>query len=83
MLKRKSKRDHGKIKLSNYFKEFKEGDKVTVIRELSVQPKFPKNIQGRTGIVNNKKGSSYVVKIKDLNKEKTYIIHPVHLRGLK
>jgi len=83
MIKRKRQREHGKIKLSKYFQDFKKGDKVAVVRELSVQPKFPKQLQGRCGVVEGKRGRSYIVKIKDLNKEKTYIIHPVHLRRLK
>ena len=83
MLKRKSIRDKGKLKLSNYFKNFEKGDRVAVKRELSLQPKFPKKLQGRSGIVDEKKGSSYIVKINDLNKEKKYIIHPVHLKKLK
>jgi len=83
MIKRKRIRNKGKIKLSMYFQDFKEGDRVTVIKELAVQPKFPKRLQGRTGRVEGKRGSSYIVKIKDLNKEKTYIIHPVHLKKLK
>lgn len=74
---------HGKISLSNYFQEFKEGERVAVIRELAVQPKFPRQLQGRSGVVSGKRGDSYIVKINDLNKEKTYIIHPVHLKKLK
>jgi len=83
MMKRKRQREHGKIKLSKYFQDFVAGDKVAVVRELAVQPKFPKQLQGRSGVVEGKRGRSYIVKIKDLNKEKTYIIHPVHLRKLK
>ncbi|MBT4135695.1 50S ribosomal protein L21e [archaeon] len=83
MLKRKSMKTHGKISLSNYFQEFKEGERVAVIRELAVQPKFPRQLQGRSGVVSGKRGDSYIVKINDLNKEKTYIIHPVHLKKLK
>ncbi len=83
MIKRKRQREHGKIKLSNYFQEFKKGQRVAVVRELSVQPKFPKQLQGKSGVIGSKRGNSYIVKIKDLNKEKTYIIHPVHLKGLK
>jgi len=83
MNKRKKLRDHGKVKLSNYFQEFKEGERIAVVRELSTNPKFPKQLQGRSGVVNGKRGSYYVVEIKDLNKSKTYIIHPVHLRRLK
>jgi len=83
MLKRKKIREKGKIRLSNYFQEFKQGERVAVVRELAVQPKFPKQLQGRSGVIESKRGTSYIVKIKDLNKEKTYIIHPVHLRRLK
>ncbi len=83
MIKRKRQREHGKIKLSRWFQDFKKGDKIAIIRELSVQPKFPKQLQGRSGIIESKRGNSFIVKIKDLNKEKTYIIHPVHLKKLK
>lgn len=83
MIKRKRQREHGKIKLSRWFQDFKKGDKVGVIRELSVQPKFPKQLQGRSGVIESKRGNSFIVKIKDLNKEKIYIIHPIHLKKLK
>ena len=83
MIKRKQMKTRGKLSLSNYFQEFKNGDRVSVVREHAVQPKFPTTIQGRSGVINGKRGSSYIVKIKDLNKEKIYIIHPIHLRRLK
>jgi len=83
MIKRKRQREQGKIKLSRYFQKLKKGDKIAVIRELSIQPKFPKRLQGRSGIIECKRGNSYMVKINDLNKEKSYIIHPAHLRRLK
>ncbi len=83
MIKRKNHRMHGKLPLSRYFQEFDSGDRVSIVRELSVQPRFPKQIQGRSGVVEGKRGSHYVVKINDLNKEKIYIIHPVHLKKLK
>jgi large subunit ribosomal protein L21e len=83
MKKRKILREHGKIKLSNYFQEFEEGTRVAVIMEQSLNPKFPKQIQGRTGIIVGRRGRSYLIKMNDLNKEKTYIIHPVHLKKIK
>jgi len=83
MIKRKRQREHGKIKLSRWFQDFKKEDKVAIVRELSVQPKFPKQLQGRSGVIESKRGDSFIVKIKDLNKEKTYIIHPIHLKKLK
>lgn len=83
MIKRKQLRQHGKIRLSHYFQKFKEGDKVCVIREHSLNPKFPTQIQGRSGIISGKRGSSYIIKINDLNKEKVYIVHPAHLRKVR
>lgn len=83
MIKRKPLKTRGKISFSNYFQEFKEGDRVAVVRELAVRPKFPSTIQGRSGVIEGKRGSSYIVKINDLNKVKFYIIHPIHLRRLK
>lgn len=83
MIKRKSFKEHGKIKLSRYFQELKEGDRITVIKELSLNPKFPKTLQGRSGKISGKRGNSYIIKMNDLNMEKTYIIHPVHLKKLK
>lgn len=83
MIKRKNHRTQGKIKFSEYFQELNEGDKVAVVQELTLIPKFPKKLQGRSGTVKSKRGHSYLVEIKDLNKEKTYIIHPVHLKKLK
>ena len=82
MNKRKKVRTKGKVKFSEYFQEFKEGERVAVVKELSQIPKFPKTLQGRSGVVDGKRGKSYIVKINDLNKEKSYIIHPVHLRRL-
>jgi len=83
MIKRKNIKTRGKIKFSEYFQEFNDGDRVTVKREHSLQPKFPKTIQGRSGVVSGKRGESYIVKIKDFKMEKSYIIHPIHLRRLK
>lgn len=83
MAKRKSVRTRGKLQLSKYFQEFKEGDSVAVIREKSIKSSFPVRLQGRTGIVEVKRGKSYVVKIKDQAKEKRFIIEPIHLKKIK
>ena len=75
MIKRKPIRERGKVRLRDYFRKFEIGERVSVKRELSVQPKFPKALQGRTGLIDGKRGSCYIVKIKDFDKEKKYIIH--------
>ena len=82
MLKRKKAKTHGKLSLSQYFKEFKEGDRVAIVREQSLNPAFPKRIQGNSGVVVGKKGSACVLKVYDRNELKTYVIKPMHLRKL-
>lgn len=83
MSKRKSVRTRGKLQLSRYFQEFKKGDSVAVVKEKAIKSSFPVRLQGRTGIIEVKQGKSYVVKIKDQNKEKSFIIEPIHLKKIK
>lgn len=83
MNKGKQIRERGKIRLSEYFKELKEGDVVAVVKEASLSSNFPKRIQGRTGTIESKRGRAFIVKLKDLNEEKRYIIEPIHLKRLK
>jgi len=70
-------------KISKIFQELKEGDRVAIIRDISENPRFPKRMQGRSGKIESKRGKAYIVKIKDYNKEKRFIIKPVHLKKLK
>jgi len=83
MSKRKSVRTRGKLQLSRYFQELKNGDSVSVIREKSVKSSFPERLQGRTGVIEGKRGKVYIVKIKDINKEKKFLVEPIHLKKIK
>lgn len=83
MSKRKKVRTRGKLQLSRYFQELKEGDRVSITRESSVKSSFPERLQGRTGLIVDKRGKAYIIKVKDQNKEKKFIIEPIHLRKLK
>ncbi len=83
IMKNKNIRNRGKLSLSQYFKELKEGDIVAVKKELSVGSNFPKRLQGRSGVVEAKRGRAYVIKIKDIEKEKRFLIEPIHLKKLK
>jgi large subunit ribosomal protein L21e len=82
MIARKSMKSRGKIQLSLYFQELKNGDKVAIVREQSAEPKFPERIQGKTGVIMGKKGESYVIRLMDGNEAKTYVIKPIHLKKL-
>jgi len=81
-MKKKSTRTKGKISFSRYFQEFREGDKVSVVRELSIPANIPDRYQGRTGVIDGKRGRSYIVLIKDNDKPKKFIIQPIHLRKI-
>lgn len=82
MVKRKNIREAGKISFSRAFQDFKAGDRVSVVAEKAKQPIFPKRIQGRCGVVEERRGNSFIVSINDLNKEKKFIINPVHLKKI-
>ncbi len=82
--KRKRIKERGKIRFSEYFKELKTGDKVALKREQSVmEVGFHERMQGRTGVVVGKQGRSYIVKVKDINKEKTLILPAIHLKRIE
>ena len=83
MGKKKPVRTRGKLQLSKYFQELKEGEFVSVVREPSLNASFPERLQGRTGSVESKRGKAYMVKIKDQNKEKRFLIEPIHLKKIK
>jgi ribosomal protein L21E len=83
MVRKKEIRTRGKIPLSKYFQKFKEGESVAVKRDISLSVNFPKRLQGKTGIIEEKRGRSYVVKIKDIAKEKQFLIEPIHLKKIK
>ena len=78
---KKSIKEKGKISISNYLHEFKPGDRIILKAEPAVQKGmyFPR-FHGKTGIIQEKQGNCYKVLIKDINKEKTIIVHPVHLK---
>jgi len=81
-MRKRPSREKGKLKFSRYFQEFKEGDKVAFVRELSQLTNVPSRHQGRTGVVEFRRGKAYSVKIKDHDKEKSFLIEPIHLRKI-
>ena len=83
MVRKKKIREKGKLQLSKYFQELNNGDFVAIVKEPSVQAKFPERIQGKTGIVGGKRGMSYIIKIRDQEKEKKFLIAPIHLKKIK
>jgi len=74
-------RQRGKLPLSQYFQEFKEGDKVNLKINSSVQTgQFFPRFHGLTGTVTGRRGFCYEVMIYDRDKEKKLFVHPIHLK---
>ena len=71
----------GKLSLTKYFAKFSEGEKVVLKAEPAVQGgMYHIRFHGKVGVVKDKQGECYKVDIKDGSKQKTLIIHPVHLK---
>lgn len=76
----KSVSERGKLHIKRFLQTFEEGDKVL----LKAYPSYQKGIfclrfHGRIGEVKGKLGECYKVNVKDGNKVKECVIHPVHL----
>jgi len=76
-------RNKGKISISRYFQELSIGDRVLLGAEPAVQRGFyfPRFF-GKSGVIKGKKGRCYEILINDSNKEKTLIVHPIHLKKI-
>lgn len=83
MSKKKSVRTKGKLQLSKYFQKLEKGDFVSVVKEPAVQSNFPVRLQGRSGVIEGKRGRTCIVKLKDQAKEKKFLIEPIHLKKIK
>ena len=79
----KKARQKGKLSLKKYFQKFEIGQKVLlkadpVIQKGMYNPRF----HGKVGIIKGRDKECYKVRIKDHNKEKTLVVHPMHLEGV-
>lgn len=78
---RKHSKDKGKISLKNYLQSFNKGDKIRLNLESSIQKgMYHPRFYGKMGEIDAKKGRCYEVLITDGGKQKTLIVHPVHLK---
>jgi len=80
----KPQKQKGKMSLTKFFQKFNEGDKVYLKADPAYQKGmyFPR-FHGKVGVLKGKKGRCYEVQIKDFGKDKTLIVHPVHLQRAK
>jgi len=75
-----SKGFRSKFTVTPYLKEYKTNDKVIIKPNPSSHKGMPYvRFSGSVGIVKEKKGSSYVVEVKQGEKQKTVMARPEHL----
>ncbi|UZE93683.1 MAG: 50S ribosomal protein L21e [Candidatus Pacearchaeota archaeon] len=83
MKHRKRIREKGKIRLSKAFQEFRGGDRVCLVHDLSQKNGFPKQFHGLTGVIEGKRGRAYIVRFKNGKVYKKLVIRPIHLKKLR
>lgn len=80
---RKNISSRGKLSLTRFLQVFNPKDKVVLKAEPAYQRGlyFPR-FHGKNGIVEGMQGNCCKVAIKDGNKEKLVLVHPVHLKKI-
>ena len=73
----------GKPGLSKHFQEFEIGDSAAIVKEPTVDSKFPLRLQGKTGTIEGRRGKFYVLGLKDQNEKKQFLVAPIHLKKIK
>jgi large subunit ribosomal protein L21e len=77
----KNVRDRGKFSIRKFFQKLIENEKVYLNAEPSIQKgMYHPRFHNKVGKVVGKQGSNYYVEIKDGNKKKKILVHPVHLK---
>lgn len=78
---KQSIRKKGKLRISDYLRQFKKGEKVNLVINPRVHKgTFHPRFMGKTGTIIGKRGSCYEIRLIDKGKEKTVIAHPIHLK---
>jgi len=79
-LMRKRPRERGKIGLSRILRGYQPGEKVTILIEPSMHKGMPhRRYHGRVGVIDEKRGKSYVVRVQIGRDTKQIIARPEHL----
>lgn len=80
---RQSISNKGKLPVSKFMQEFEIGERVILKAEPSHQGGlFFLRFQGKVGDVIKKQGECVIVQIKDGNKLKKCLVHPIHLQRI-
>lgn len=80
---RKNISEKGKTDIAKYLQKYTSGDKVILKADPGYQKgMYFRRFHGKSGIIEKKQGNCYYVSIKDGNKEKSILVHPIHLKRI-
>lgn len=80
---KKHRMEKGKLSLRRYLQSFNKGDMVKLSVESSIHKgMYHPMFYGKCGMINAKKGKCYEVLINNGGKQKTLIVHPIHLKKI-
>ena len=80
---KKKPREKGKIRIRAALENYKTGESVIIKVDSSYHKGMPyKRFLGKQGKILEKRGNSYVIEIKDGNKQKTIICAPLHIKRI-
>lgn len=71
-----------RLSTSSIIKEFSIGDKVAIVPKGNGYNIPHPRYKGRTGTVQSKRGSAYVVKVRIMGAERTLIVPSLHLEAV-
>ncbi|MEA2054348.1 MAG: 50S ribosomal protein L21e [Candidatus Thermoplasmatota archaeon] len=78
---RKKPRERGLSPITRALQEFEKGEKVSIVIDPSIHKGIPhRRYHGKTGDIEEKRGDSYIVKIKNGNMIKNIIVRPEHMK---
>ena len=76
-------KSRGRSTVNQLFADFKVGNRVAVIINSSNHIGMPhKRFHGKSGVISEKRGKSFVVDLKQGNAKKSVIVNPLHLHAL-
>jgi large subunit ribosomal protein L21e len=69
--------------ITSFLREFKKGDRVSILQEPSSSGGVPfPRFKGKVGLVVGKRGDAYIVEVQEGRKKKHVISRPEHLKPL-
>lgn len=81
---RRPRSQRGKTPISVFLQEFKTGEIVLIKPDPSVQKGMPhRRFFNKHAIVRGKRGSAYILEVKDKDAKKEVICSPAHLRVVR